>query len=82
MVLAGMALAGQSRACPGAGCGNIAHYLEEDNASSLDRMFRANIRTPNPLASALTPPYPDFNDRASACPLQETNHQGALVTIC
>ncbi len=82
MVLAGMPLAGQSRVCPGAGCGNLAHYFEADNASSLDRMFRANTRTPNPLASALTPPYPDFNDRASACPLQETNHQGVLITIC
>jgi hypothetical protein len=82
MVLAGMPLVGQSRACPGPGCGNLTHYFEADNASSLDRMFRANTRIPNPGSSALTPPYPDFNDRASACPLQETNHLGALVTIC
>jgi hypothetical protein len=82
MVLAGMPLAGQSRACPGPGCGNLTHYFESDNASAGDRMFRANTRTPNPLTTVLAPPYPDFNDRASACPLQETNHLGAMVTIC
>ena len=87
LALTGRALPGQSRSCAADAnansipdCDEPAQYLEEENASSGDRTFRADLRTPNPAAAPL--PWPPFNDRVAACPLHYTRQGGATIQIC
>lgn len=74
LVLSGMPLSGQSRPS-----GNLSDYFEEQNQTSGDRIYRADLKVANP--SALAPPHPAFNDRAAACPFQQTTDSGTAV-IC
>ena len=87
LALMGRALSGQSRGCGSDANGNSipdcddpAQYLEEENASINDRIFRADLRLPNPSAAAL--PLPQFNDRVAACPLHYMRQGGATIQIC
>lgn len=87
LALMGRALAGQSRACGTDAnansipdCADPAQYLEEENASTTDRIFRADLRLPNPAAAPL--PWPQFNDRVAACPLQYARHGGGAIQVC
>lgn len=85
--LMGRALPGQSRSCATDAnsnsipdCDEPVHFLEEENASTGDRTFRADLRVPNPVAAPL--PWPPFNDRVAACPLHYTRHGGGTIQIC
>lgn len=87
LALMGRALPGQSRSCAADAndnsipdCDDPAQYLEEENASTGDRTFRADLRVPNPAAAPL--PWPPFNDRVAACPLHYTRQGGATIAIC
>lgn len=87
LALMGRALPGQSRSCAAdtngnakPDCDDLAMYLEEENASTGDGIFRADLRVPNPAAAPL--PWPQFNDRVAACPLHHTRHGGSLVSVC
>lgn len=87
LALMGRALPGQSRSCAAdinansiADCDEPAQYLEEENASVSDRIFRADLRVPNPAAAPL--PWPQFNDRVAACPLQYPRQGGGTIQIC
>ena len=84
LALMGPALGSQNRS--GAGADLLANYLEEHNATSGDRVFRAAFHTTNPSPSAETPavnpPYPAFNDRVAACPFKHVDHTGADVPLC
>jgi hypothetical protein len=82
LVLAGMPLPGQDRSCPGPGCGVLTQYLEEQNASANDRIYRADLRIDNPVGAAVAPPSPLFNDRVAACPFQYTPQTGPPISIC
>ncbi len=87
LALMGGPLPGQTRSCATdanansiADCDEPAQYLEEENASTGDRRFRADLRVPNPAAAPL--PWPPFNDRVAACPLHYTRQGGATVQVC
>jgi hypothetical protein len=93
LVLAGPSLAGQSRLCTDTrdangnpvpdgipDCAQVVNYLEEENRTTLDRVFRADLRIANPSAPA--PPHPPFNDRVATCPLLHTLASGSIVEIC
>lgn len=87
LALMGRALPGQSRACGTdtngnsiPDCADPAQFLEEENASTNDRIFRADLRVLNPAAAPQ--PWPQFNDRVAACPLHYTRHGGATVQVC
>jgi hypothetical protein len=87
LALMGRALAGQSRSCAAdvngnsiPDCDDPAQFLEEENASTGDRTFRADLRVPNPAAAPL--PWPPFNDRVAACPLHHTRQVGTTIQIC
>ncbi len=80
LVLAGNAVTGQSRTpCPGA-CDVLSNFLEEQNASTGDRIFRADLRTAVP--AAVPAPHPAFNDHVAACPFQFTPQSGPAITVC
>ena len=87
LALMGPALPGQSRACASdrnansiADCDDVTQFLEEENASANDRIFRADLRVPNPVGVA--PPLPPFNDRVAACPLHYTRTGGGTIQVC
>ena len=84
LALMGPALPTQNRS--GAGADLLANYLEEHNATTGDRVFRAAFHTTNPSPSletpAVNPPYPAFNDRLAACPFKHVDQAGADVPIC
>ncbi len=93
LALMGPALPGQSRACtdaldanglPGPNlipdCDEIVNYLEEENKSTGNRIFRADLRVATPPPGA-PQPYPAFNDRLAVCPYQLATASGS-TTIC
>ena len=84
LALMGPAVGTQNRS--GAGADLLASYLEEHNATSGDRVFRAAFHTTNPSPGsetpAVNPPYPAFNDRLAACPFKHVDHTGADVPLC
>ena len=87
LALVGRALPGQSRACDTDSnansipdCDDPAQFLEEENATTNDRIFRADLRLPNPAAAPL--PWLQFNDRVAACPLQYARHGGGVIQVC
>ena len=98
LALVGPALSGQSRACTdildasGAAapdgipdCQQLVNYLEDENKSTGDRIFRADFMVANlsvPVPPAPTPPFPPFNDRIAACPFQQTMQGGGTTSIC
>jgi hypothetical protein len=87
LALMGRALPGQSRSCAAdtngnavPDCDELGMYLEEENASAGDGIFRADLRVPSPAAAPM--PWPPFNDRVAACPLHHTRAGGTIVQIC
>ena len=84
LALMGPALPTQNRS--GAGADLLVNYLEEHNATSGDRVFRAAFHTNNPSpwleTPAVNPPYPAFNDRLAACPFKHVDQAGVDVPIC
>jgi hypothetical protein len=87
LALMGPALPGQSRSCAAdangnatADCDEPAQYLEAENASAGDGIFRADLRVPHPAPAPW--PWPPFNDRVAACPLHYLRHNGTATRIC